>query len=59
MATYTALITVYIEADDDQEAFDKYNDCDWDLDSHELFTFDSEGQKILVDESILEDKYEG
>lgn len=54
MATYMALITVYIEADDDQEAYSKYLDCDWDLDGHTLFKYDEQGNEIEVDESELE-----
>lgn len=57
MARYTAVITVHIEADDDQEALDKYHDCDWDIDGHELYKYNEQGGEIEVDESGLEYKH--
>jgi hypothetical protein len=57
MATYTAVITVSIEAGDDQEAYEKYLGCDWDVDGHDLIKYDDNGQEILVDESELEYTY--
>jgi hypothetical protein len=54
MATYTAVITVNIEADDDQEAYSKYLDCDWDIDGHELYKYDENWEQVLVNEDDLE-----
>jgi hypothetical protein len=53
MATYMALITVYIDAETDQEAFDKYCASEWSLDGHDLFKYDEDGNEIAVDESEL------
>jgi len=47
---YEIIITSYIEADSPEEAERKYRDTLGDIDGHEIFWYDDDGNRIEVPE---------